>query len=244
MSADISPRQPNSIDDLAPQMELSGIVKRLELIGAFVDIGLGRDALLHISQLNKPNVRNVEDVLSVGQEITVYVLKVDKEAGRVALSMSKPPAVSWDNLKEGDSVSGKVVRIESFGVFVDIGTERPGMVHVSELANGYVKSPEDVVSMGQEVQARILKVNRRKRQIDLTMKDAEPTMSDVMMDDEEEEDVPTAMELALRRAMAQAEEGDADASESARQRRSKNSQRASKAQEDIIARALGKQQSN
>jgi ribosomal protein S1 len=241
MSADTNDQGRRSIADLEPQEELKGTVKRLELIGAFVDIGVEKDALLHISQLNQPNVRNVEDVLTVGEEITVYVLKVDKDAGKVALSMSKPPAVNWDNLSTGDLVKGTVVRIENFGVFVDIGTERPGMVHVSELTNGYVNSPSDVVSMGQEVEARILKVNRRKRQIDLTMKEAEPTMADVMADDEEEEDIPTAMELALRRAMAQSDDSAGSAEQIAREQRNKNSKAAAKAQEDIIARALGKQ---
>ena len=84
---------PVSIEALQPGMELRGTVKRLELFGAFVDVSAGRDALLHISQLNKPNIRNVEDVLKVGEEITVYVLKVDAAAGRVALSMSRPPDV-------------------------------------------------------------------------------------------------------------------------------------------------------
>ncbi|MBZ0303494.1 MAG: S1 RNA-binding domain-containing protein, partial [Anaerolineae bacterium] len=86
MSADI--QTPSSIDELAPRMELRGKVTRLELTGAFVDIGVGTDAFLHISQLNQANVRNVSDVLSADQEITVYVLRVDKEAGRIALSMT------------------------------------------------------------------------------------------------------------------------------------------------------------
>ena len=96
------------------------------------------------------------------------------------------------------------MRIENFGVFVDVGAERPGMVHVSELASGFVQSPSDVVSIGDEVETRVLKINKRKRQIDLTMRPVEPTVEDVF--DEEEEEVPTAMEIALRRAMAQSDE--------------------------------------
>jgi ribosomal protein S1 len=216
-------------------MELRGTVKRLELIGAFIDIGIEANALLHISQINQPNVRNVEDVLKIGDEITVYVLKVDPQGGRVALSMTKPPAVTWDELKPGDSVTGTIVRIESFGVFVDIGAERPGMVHVSELTNGFVKSPSDVVKMGDSVQARVLKINRKKRQIDLTMKEPEPTVEAIL--DEDEEEVPTAMELALRRAMSQ------NPGEEAAARNAKNRKRErSREQEDIIARALGKRQ--
>ncbi len=236
MSADVT--TPSSIEELAPRMELRGKVTRLELTGAFVDIGVGEDAFLHISQLNRPNVRNVSDVLNPGDEVTVYVLKVDKDSRRVALSLSRPPAVTWDELKEGDSVSGKVVRIESFGVFVDIGAERPGMVHVSELSNGYVKSPSDVVSVGQEVEARVLKINRKKRQIDLTMKTAEPVVTASDFEEEDVEEMPTAMEMALRRAMAQAEEQE----EAQPEKATKKSRKMSREQEDIISRTLRSQQ--
>ncbi len=236
MSAETTTPTPSSINELEPRMELRGTVKRLELIGAFVDIGIEANALLHISQINQPNVRNVEDVLKVDEEITVYVLKVDAEGGRVALSMTKPPAVTWDELKPGDSVTGTVVRIENFGVFVDIGAERPGMVHVSELTNGFVKSPSDVVSMGDAVEARVLKINRKKRQIDLTMKEPEPTVEEVL--DEEEEEMPTAMELALRRAMGQDGSAAATPAPSPKSRKRRRSQE----QEDIISRALGKHQ--
>jgi ribosomal protein S1 len=228
MSAEIA--TPSSVEELEPRMALRGKVKRLELYGAFVDIGVGKDALLHISQLNQSNVRNVEDVLSVDEEITVYVLRVDKAEGRIALSMTLPPEMTWDDLKEGDAVSGKVVRIENFGVFVDVGAERPGMVHVSELASGYVQSPSDVVSVGDEVEARILKINKRKRQIDLTMRPAEQEVEEIF--DEDEEEVPTAMEIALRRAMAQSDESPEQAVQA------KTRKQARDQQEDIISRTL------
>ncbi|MEQ8674392.1 MAG: S1 RNA-binding domain-containing protein [Aggregatilineales bacterium] len=237
MSEDVNTAAPTSIEALKPGMQLTGTVKRIELYGAFVDVGVGKDALLHISQLGK-SVRNVEDVVKVGDQITVYILKVDKGEDRVALSMEKPPAVSWDNLKEGDVIPGKIVRIETFGVFVDIGTERPGMVHVSELAEGYVKSPSDVVSMDQEVEVRILKVNRRKRQIDLSMKGETPTVESYQ--DEDEEEVPTAMAMAFRRAMESSDE-DLAADKNNRKRSKK---RSSELQEDIIARTLRHVDSN
>src|SRR5215212_3128165 len=170
MSADANITAPSSVDEPAPGMEVRGTVKRIELYGAFVDIGVGHDGLLHVSQLGKPNVRNVEDVVKVGQEITAYVLKVEKEAGRIALSLVKPPLVSWDDLQEGMQITGTVVRLEKFGVFVDIGAERPGMIHVSELASGYVNSPSDVVKVGDTVNAQIIKLNRKKRRIDMSLK--------------------------------------------------------------------------
>jgi small subunit ribosomal protein S1 len=199
----VSTSAPRSVDDLAVSMAVQGKVKRIELYGAFVDIGVGTDGLLHISQLGKADVRNVEDVVKTGETITVYILKVDKQAGRIALSLEKPAAVSWDTIREGDTVNGKVVRVEQFGVFVDFGAERPGMIHVSELASGYVNSPDDVVKMGEEVTAQVIKVNRKKKRIDLSIKKLEEkdnarAVAEVAQDDEP---VMTAMELAMRRAM-------------------------------------------
>ena len=195
-------KTPGSIDELEAGMEVPGTVKRIELYGAFVDIGVGTDGLLHISQLGKPNVRNVEDVVKVGETINVYVLKVEKDNNRIALSLAKPPAVSWDDMKIGDAVTGTVVRLEKFGVFVDIGAERPGMIHVSELASGYVNSPSDVVKVGDEVRARIIKLNRKQKRIDLSLKAMEePAEKPQVPQEEADENLPTAMELALRRAM-------------------------------------------
>lgn len=199
----VSTSAPRSIDDLAVSMAVQGKIKRIELYGAFVDIGIGTDGLLHISQLGKPDVRNVEDVVKTGETVTVYILKVDKQAGRIALSLEKPAAVSWDTIREGDSVVGKVVRVEQFGVFVDFGAERPGMIHVSELASGYVNSPEDVVKMGDEVTAQVIKVNRKKKRIDLSIKKLEEKDNARAVAEVAQDDVPqmTAMELAMRRAM-------------------------------------------
>lgn len=234
MSEDVNANPPKSLGELTAKMELRGTVKRIELYGAFVDIGVGQDALLHISQLGQPNVRNVEDVVKVGDDVAVYVLKVDPAAGRVALSLVKPPDVTWDDLREGVVVTGTVVRIESFGAFVDIGAERPAMIHVSELSDGYVSSAGDIVKVGQVVQARIIKVDRKGHKIDLSMKSAAEPVVEIFDDEAEESSVPTAMELALRQAMEGKEEG--------RERRQKRErdikEKRRHEQDEIIARTL------
>ncbi len=225
---------PTTVDDLRMGAALSGTVKAVELYGAFVDVGIGQDALLHISQLGKSNVRNVEDVVKVGDEITVYVIKVDKNAGRVALSLVKPPQLSWESLQSGQSYNGTVTRIEKFGVFVDIGAERPGMVHVSELTDGFVESPSDIVNVGQEVEVRVLKVNRKKRQIDMSMKEPQETIETVFADEEDEDEALTAMAMAFRKAM---DKSDPEADEKAPSQGGKSVKRQQE-QEDLIARTL------
>lgn len=234
MSEELTPNTPKSLAELLPKMELKGVVKRIELFGAFVDVGVGTDALLHISQLGKPDLRNVGDVVKEGDEVTVFVLKVDPAAGRLAVTLVKPPDFTWDDLQEGQTVSGKVVRIENYGLFVDIGAERPAMIHVSELSDNFVNSPSDVAKVDDVVQARIIKINRKRRQIDLSMKTQVQPVIEPEEKPAEEEKVPTAMELALRQAMGGQKEKSARRDNLERERREK----LMREREEIIARTL------
>jgi predicted RNA-binding protein with RPS1 domain len=112
----------------------------------------------------------------------------------------------WDSIQRNTLYNGIITRIEKFGAFVDIGAERPGMVHVSEMADGYVQSPSDVVKVGQAVEVRVIKLNKKNRQIDLTMKTPKEEVAKVAAPEAaEDENLPTAMELALRRARAMSE---------------------------------------
>ncbi len=233
MTDEVKQNAPVSIAELAPRMELQGKVKRIELYGAFVDIGVGTDALLHISQLGKPNVKNVSDVLKVDDTIAVYVLKVDSAAGRVALSMLLPPEQSWDAIREGAQVTGKVVRVESYGAFVDIGAERPAMVHVSELADNYVKSAADVVQVGQEVTGHIIKIDRKARKIDMSLKAAVEDIAYEQPEAIDEGPAPTAFEMAFRHMSDEDDQGRRD-----KQRKRNDRDRRRREQDDIIERTL------
>jgi small subunit ribosomal protein S1 len=206
---------PTSLSELKPKMKLTGAVQRLELYGAFIDVGVGVNALIHISQLGESNVNRVSDVLNVGDQVTVWVDKVDPARQQLMVTMVEPLAVEWGDLKVGHSYTGTVTRLENFGAFINIGAEREGLVHISELSHDYVKSPGEVLKVGDEVQAQVLGFNKRKRRIDLSIKallekpEAQyampaPTQQvEAYTEEELEEDgtLPTAMELALRRAM-------------------------------------------
>ncbi len=243
---------PTNLDELKPKMKLTGVVKRLELYGAFVDIGVGANALVHISKLGKERVNRVSDVLAVGDEVTVWVEKVNPNNQQVMVTMIEPLAVEWSDLKTGQEYTGRVNRLENFGAFIDIGAEREGLVHISELSHEYVKHPSEAYKVGDEVQVQVLGFSKRKRRIDLSIKALldEPEREasyggnrgrsqqesfSYEEEDLEEEIMPTAMEIAMRRAMG---EPIPSPTRGKKRKRRKSRAKMRAQQEDIMNRTL------
>ena len=220
---------PTRLEDLKPKLKLTGRVTKVELFGAFVDVGVGRDGLVHISALSTRRVNQVADVVKEGDTVTVWVRKVDPPAGRLDLTLIEPMAVEWEELKPRQVYSGKVTKLEKFGAFVDIGAERPGLVHISELASYRVDEVSEIVKVGEAVQVKVLSVDPRKKQIKLSIKALEEFDSD----EAEAEEAPlTAMQAALQRAQA------AQANTRLRVDRKVVAQKARQTQEDILSRTL------
>jgi len=202
-----------SIQELEPGMELSGVVRNIQPFGAFVDIGAETDGLVHISELRDGFVEKVEDVVQVGDVVTVRVKDVDVDQGRISLTMrsgtaegrTKPERkrLPLEAIQEGQEYTGIVASIVDFGAFVDIGAETDGLVHISELSDARVNRVEDVVEVGQEVTVRVLSVDRERNRISLTMR-AEPTAAELShYVEEEREPSPTLFAIAFARAAEQ-----------------------------------------
>jgi ribosomal protein S1 len=224
-------------NDLKPGLQTQGKVVRLEKFGAFVDLGAETDGLVHVSEMGTGRVNSPSDVVSEGDVITIWIKDVDRKARRISLTMVEPPEVDIRSLQPDELFSGHVVRLESFGAFVDIGAGRDGMIHVSEMGRGYVGNPSEILSVGDEVQVRVLEVDPRRGRISLSMKDL-PT-DELDLYGEEEEEVPTAMELALRSAMEdQGLELPPRRSNRRRKSKGKGRRRRDRVQDDIIARTL------
>ena len=242
------------IPALEPKTKLSGKVLKTTLAGALVDVGQNIPGVIHISQLSENAVNKVDDVVKEGQMVDVWVRRVKKD--RIELTMIQPLALEWKEIEPNMVVKGKVVRLETYGAFVEIGAERPGMIHVSELAHGYVKTPSEIVKEGDEIEAKVLDVDRKKKQIKLSMKALEPEVEEFkpakrepkksggkhgakkeMLDASEpaepKEPELTAFQIAWQQATDKANEGKAF-----RLKRDKAAH--SREQEDLLSRTLEK----
>lgn len=185
---------------------LNGKVVKATLAGAVVDIGDGKLGVVPISQLRKEAVQKVEDVVKEGDQVEVWVRRINPDNGHIELTMVEPLALEWRELKKDMVLTGKVSKMEKFGAFVDLGAERPGLLHVSEMSHDYVRRPEDIVKIGDEIEVKVLGVDRRKKQIKLSIKALNPEpVAEEEPDQEPQKPVPTAMEIALRKAMALSE---------------------------------------
>lgn len=153
---------------------ITGKVSRIVDFGAFVDLG-GVDGLIHISEMSWGRVRRVKDVLSEGDEVQVTVLDVNPEKGKISLSLKDVNADPWKNAAEkyavGNVVTGKVVRMVPFGAFVELEEGVDGLVHISQIAFKHVEKPEDELTIGQEISAKVTELDLDNKKISLSIKE-------------------------------------------------------------------------
>ncbi len=177
--------RPRRVKDLVPGMELEGRVTSIALYGIFVDIGVGRDGLVHISEMSDTRIDSPSDIVKIGDRVTVRVKSVEPDGRRISLTMRskeraegrrrrrpEPNREALAALRVGDNVEGTITGIAPFGVFVDIGVGKDGLVHVSELAEGRIEKAEDVVKVGETYTFKVLEVDADGARISLSLRRA------------------------------------------------------------------------
>ena len=153
-----------------------GRVSGISSFGAFVDLG-GADGLVHISEFSWDPVQSPEEMVQIGDELEVYVLKVDQDARKIALSIRRLQPEPWETIADryqvGQLVTGTVTKLTSFGAFARIEGSVEGLIHISELADRIVQHPKEVVEVGGVMTLKIIKIEPERRRLGLSLKQAE-----------------------------------------------------------------------
>lgn len=153
--------------------KIKGTVVRMTDFGAFVDLG-GVDGLIHVSDISWDRIGKPSDVLEVGQELEPLVLKANRERNRISLGLKqltpKPFEIFAQNNKVGDVVKGKVVNMLDFGAFVRLQEGVEGLIHVSQIANRHIEKPSDELSVGDEVEVKIMEIDTERQRIALSIR--------------------------------------------------------------------------
>ena len=161
-------------EKLTPGAVLEGRVDSLSDFGAFVDLGGGIRGLVHVSELGRQRVERADEIVHVGQEVKVKVLKIEKDGKRISLSMRALEPDPWegieDRLSRGSEFTGKVVRLTDFGIFVEIAGGVEGLLHSSQLAIGSTMS-DAALAVGKEIQGWIREIDRDRNRVSLTMRE-------------------------------------------------------------------------
>ena len=168
-------RKAKLIEELEEGQTRSGTVTGISSFGAFVDIG-GADGLIHISELSWSMVNSPEEVVSVGQKVDVYVLRVDAENMKIALSLRRLQPEPWETIHErhniGDVVNATVTKLTNFGAFARVEDSIEGLIHISELSARMINHPREVVREGEQVEVKILRIEPERRRLGLSLKQA------------------------------------------------------------------------
>ena len=161
------------LTSLEEGMIVKGTVSNLVDFGAFVDLE-GIDGLIHISELSWQHVDHPSEVVEVGEEVEVKVLEVDRDRERISLGLKQTRKDPWQEIVErvnvGEQIQGRVTKLVSFGAFVEVAEGVEGLIHISELAEHHVETPDEIVRSGDEVDARIIDVDARRRRLSLSLR--------------------------------------------------------------------------
>ncbi len=163
-------------ETVSPDDEFNGVVKKIMDFGVFVNIG-PVDGLVRLEDLSWDRVTKAEEVVKEGQEVSVYVIEVDRAKKKIRLGMKDRSQDPWNSVEKdytaGETYEGKVMRIKDFGAFVALPTGVEGLIHLSQISDKHIKSPDEVLKVGDTVNVRVLEVNKPEKRIRLTMKSAE-----------------------------------------------------------------------
>jgi len=178
IEAELEAQKKNIISGLEKGQVLEGTVKNITSYGVFIDLG-GVDGLIHITDLSWGRVNHPEELVQLDQKINVVILDFDDDKKRIALGLKQLQEHPWDKLnsevKVGDKVTGKVVVIADYGAFVEIAPGVEGLIHVSEMSwSQHLRSAQDFLNVGDEVEAEVLTLDRDERKMSLGMKQLMP----------------------------------------------------------------------
>jgi len=173
---DFARNREEMLNNLEEGQVIKGVVRRLTNFGAFVDIG-GVDGLLHISEMAWYRINHPSEVVQVGDELDVKVLRVDLDNEKVSLGLKQVLANPWDNIEAnypvGSVINAKVVRLAPFGAFVQLEPGVEGLVHISHLADRHVATPDEVVQEGEEIRVKVLSVDSDEKRIRLSIREVD-----------------------------------------------------------------------
>jgi small subunit ribosomal protein S1 len=199
--------KPSDVEDLKPGMRLQGRVRNVVDFGAFIDVGVGRDGLAHISTLKRAGI---DKTIKEGDVLDVQIRRIDTERNRISLTIpgaGKGAKKSLKELQVNTIVQGRVVRLVDFGAFIDVGAQTDGLLHISEITDGYVSHPSQALNVGDEIDVRILEVDTDRRRISLSTKgmdveiEEEPQPVAASTSDADDSDFPTAFQVAWESAL-------------------------------------------
>lgn len=186
-------------DKLSVGDVVEGVVMRFTDYGAFVDIG-GLDGLLHISEISWGKLKHPQEALSIGEKINVKILSMNAEKGKISLGLKQTIPEPWSVIDEkyevNQIITGKVVQIKDYGAFVELEPGLDGLVHISEVAYKRVTNIADEISVGQEVKAKILEIDKERKRISLSIKETLDSSVEEAFEAPQAEEEPAEQEAA------------------------------------------------
>ncbi len=180
IEAERAEKKQETLDNLEEGDVVKGTVTKLVDFGAFIDLG-GIEGLLHISEMSWGRIDHPTEILEEGQEVEVKVLGVNKEEERISLGLKQLLPDPWEEFArkhyEGEKIDGKITKIVDFGAFMEVAEGIEGLIHISQLSQKHVETPDEIVEEGEERKAKIINIDPEQRRIGLSLKSIEEEMN-------------------------------------------------------------------